>query len=120
MFAADVWAGRVLGAGDEPFSPLGLPTTDSGPTTYAELGLDRDASPPWDHVVAAFTASCDRVTAAFAAARDDQLAHPRVLVPYAERGELRTTVRRAYEVLLHEHVDHRRYALRDLAVLTDR
>ncbi len=119
VFAADVWAGRVLGAGDGPFSPLGLPTTDAGPGTCAELGLDTAARPGWAEVVELFHASLDRVGEVFDRARDDELDRPRVLVPYAERGELRTTVRRAYEVLLREHVDHRRYALRDLAVPTD-
>ncbi|MCO7218986.1 DinB family protein [Klenkia sp. PcliD-1-E] len=118
VFAADVWAGRVLGAGDGSFSPLGLPTGDTGPGTFAELGLDPAARPGWPEVVELFSASLDRVTAVFAAARDDELDRPRVLVPYTERGELATTVRRAYEVLLREHVDHRRYALRDLAVPT--
>ncbi|SDG27526.1 DinB family protein [Klenkia brasiliensis] len=120
VFAADVWAGRVLGAGDEPFCPLGLPTTDTGPGTYRELGLDTAARPGWAEVVELFSTSLDRVGAVFAAARDEELDRPRVLVPYAERGELRTTVRRAHEVLLREHVDHRRYALRDPAVATDR
>lgn len=52
VFAVDVWLGRVLQDRPSPFSPLGLPTTDTGPATHHELGLEVDAHPSWDDVVA--------------------------------------------------------------------
>ena len=55
-----------------------------------------------------------------AAVTDDELEQIRTAVLAPEWGEETQSVAECLGVVLNEHCEHRRFAVRDLAVLTDR
>ena len=118
VFAIDVWLGRMIL--DEPFHPLGLPPTDLPAGDAAELGLDVAATPTFDEMVAEHASARERVRALVAGLTDDQLAEVRTAVPAPAWGEESHSVAACLGVIFKEHCEHRRFAVRDLAVLEGR
>lgn len=117
VFAVDVWLGRVLADEPRPVHPLGLPTGDTSPRTVRDLGLDPAATPSWAEVVAVHAGRLADVRAALAELTDDRLDDVRTVAPIPEWGTESHTVQACFRVLAAEHVEHRRYAVRDLARL---
>ncbi len=66
------------------------------------------------------TGRLDDVEAALVTVTDDRLTEVRTGVRLPERGEESHTVHASFRVIEAEHVEHRRYALRDLARLAVR
>lgn len=108
--ASDMWAGRML-LGARPLHPLGLPPEDAD---GAVEGLEVDARPSPEEVVALFLGGRETVGQALDAVSEDDLDQPRTGVPFAAWGEETRTVRRCLWTILNEHIEHRRYAVRDL------
>ena len=117
-FAVDTWVGGWLRGSPAPFSPLGVPPTDLSPDEWAAIGLDPAARPTSAKAVALFAEARGRVRAEVDAVSDEVLDEPRTAAPVAAWGEETHTVRACLRTLLEEFCEHRRYAQRDLAVLS--
>lgn len=120
VFAVDTWiGGMVLGRGT-PFHRLGLPPTDLPREAAPGLGIDLDARPAYAEVVAAYADRRMQVRRVLEELTDAQLDEVRTATPVPAYGEESHTVRACLGVVLREHVEHRRYAVRDLAALETR
>ena len=116
VFAVDCWVGRMLTESDRPFDPLGLPPSDHDRAQLPAMGLDPDREVALDVVVPVLRRQWEAVREAFAEVEDVDLEQPRTarVVP----GEVETvTVRHCLRVVLNEHAQHRRFAVRDLRAL---
>ena len=121
IFGIDIWVGRMILGEQEPFHRLGLPTTDCAPAEAADLGLDPGAATSFDEVVAEYSKQAARVRDAVAAVTDDQLEQTRTApLGHPSWGEETNSVAESLRVVLNEHLEHRRFAVRDLAVLEGR
>ena len=122
VFAIDTWVGRMIlqRPAPEACHPLGLPPTDLPPEDAARLGLtavDRPAT-----LAEAVAAHDDRRAQVHAVLRDltdAQLEGVRSATFDSMSGEVTETVRLCVQVVLREHVEHRRFVLRDLAAAVD-
>jgi DinB superfamily len=110
VFAVDRWiTGPVLG--EVPwFHPLGV--AYDGASDEELAGLDREASPTLDEVLAIRADRAARVTGVLSGATDDDLAR---VVDSPNGGT--ATVLQCVGVVLREEWQHDQYANRDLAVL---
>lgn len=120
VFAVDSWVGSFLLAGAAPYHRLGLPPTDFSDEARAQMRLDPEATPSWADVVAAHAERRDQVRQYLATLTDEALTDVRTgtLVPGEEEESF--SVAHCVSVVLNEHCEHRRYAVRDLAVLEAR
>ena len=113
VMATDIWLGRMV-QGVPDFHPLGLPPTGEP----APEGTDPDRPTSYAEAAAAHAGARARVRAALADLTDAALERVCTGVPAPGREELSRPVAGCLLVVLREHVEHRRYAVRDLAVLT--
>jgi hypothetical protein len=120
VFAIDTWVGRMILDEAKPFHRLGLPPTDCSAAQAADLGVDLTATPSFDEIVAEYSTRAARVRDVVAGVTDDELGQIRTAVLAAEWGEESQSVAECLGVVLNEHCEHRRFAVRDLAVLEDR
>jgi len=120
VFAVDVWLGRMIRGHDRAFHSAGLPPTDYPPAGAADVGIDLTARPSYAEAVAMHAERWDQVRAFLAAVTDAELAEVRTAAPAPAWGVESLPVRECVRVLLDEHVEHRRFAERDLAVLEAR
>lgn len=113
VFAVDRWiSGPVLG--EVPwFHPLGV--AYDGASEEELAGLDHEARPTLDEVLAIRAGRAARVTAVLTDATDDDLAR---VVDSPNGGT--ATVLQCLGVVLREEWQHDQYASRDLAVLESR
>jgi DinB superfamily/Pentapeptide repeats (8 copies) len=117
VFATDKWAGHMILGQPMPYHRLGLPSTANPPADAAALGLDPDARPSLaevmeirDNRMALVRGIVDGLTDA-----DLERECPRLPAPgYPEESY---TLGRCLNVIMREECEHRRYAVRDLAVL---
>lgn len=114
VFASDRWlTGPVFGDPPPYFHRFGQP--HDGAEEGPEHGLDPDAHPSLDDVLAARRARLERVDTFLSGATDDDLARA---VDSPNGGT--TTVVDCIHVVLQEEWWHDRYATRDLAILEAR
>jgi len=118
IFATDAWLFRMVRHMARPYHPWGL--AGSFLTDPAGLGLDYDANPSLDDVLAVRRERMDAVKEAMAALTREEL--ERVCVPPETSGHPTEahSVLRCLHVILDEEWEHSRYANRDLAVLEAR
>jgi hypothetical protein len=115
VFVTDGWLGAAAG-GDRSFHPWGLPFTDLAEfADPAALGLDPAATPSYEEVRAVRAERADRVTAFLAGVTPERLAAEVAGPPW---GPDRLPAYRCLRVLFTEECEHRRFAVRDLDVLT--
>lgn len=117
VFAVDVWVGRMIHDEPMPFHRLGLPPTDYPREGARELGIDLDAQSSYAEVLALHADRRAQVHRALAAVTDTKLEQVRTAVPAPEWGLESHSVGRCLRVVINEHCEHRRYAVRDLALL---
>jgi hypothetical protein len=107
----------------------GLPSPRAGPTdgtAVAGTGTGPAGDPvadlpvSFDEAAAAHAVARERVRATLADLTDDELTRVCTAVPAPGRPEESRPVARCLQVVLDEHVEHRRHELRDLAVLQAR
>ena len=117
VFAVDIWVGRMLD--DEPgaFHPLGLPPTDTTDAGAAEMGLTREARPSFAEVEALHRLARGRFDDTLARVTDADLATVRTAVLAPDWGEESFPVFECLRVVVNEHAEHLRFALRDLSAL---
>jgi hypothetical protein len=117
VFATDAWAARTILDEPMPYHPLGLPHTAYPPADAAALGIDLDARPSLAEVMGARDNRMALVRGIVDGLTDAALDRvcPRPPAPgYPEEAR---TVGRCLHVVMTEECEHRRYAVRDLAVL---
>jgi len=120
VFADDVWVGRML-LGEQTFSPLGLPNTDYPASRVPELGIDTgidtDLRPSFAEVVGLHAERRARTRGLLETVTDSELAQIRTAVPAPAWGVESHSVAACLRVVMREHCEHRRYAVRDLALM---
>ena len=117
IFATDAWASRTILDEPMPYHPFGLPHTAYPPADAAALGIDLAARPSLAEVMEVRDNRMALVRAIVDGLTDTGL--DRVCPRLPARGypaETRT-VGRCLRVVMDEECEHRRYAVRDLAVL---
>lgn len=118
VFGVDVWVGRMIL--DEQFHPLGLAPSDLPAAEAGDLGIDLAATPSFDEIVAVHASARERVRSLLAGVTDARLAEIHTAVPAPAWGEESHSVAECLGVVFNEHCEHRRFAVRDLAVLESR
>jgi hypothetical protein len=118
VFATDGWLFRMIQGDPRPYHPWGL----AGPflTDPASIGIDADANPSLDEVLAvrrermdAVKETIDRVTPE----ELERICQPPDLTGHPQEA---TSVLHCLHVILDEEWEHSRYANRDLAILETR
>jgi hypothetical protein len=120
IFATDAWAQRTILDEPRPFDRLGLTHTGYPRDMAIDLGVDLDARPSLDEVLAVRADRLATVRGIAEGLTDAELARVCNRPPapgYPEEGR---TVARCLRVVMKEECEHRRYAVRDLAVLEAR
>jgi hypothetical protein len=117
VFAIDVWVGRMVLGQPMPYHRLGLPPTDYPAEDAIRLGIELDARPPYDEVLAVYGDRSAQLRDTLAAVMDAGLEELRTAAPAPAWGVETHSVRTCLRVVLREHCEHRRFAVRDLAVL---
>lgn len=120
VFAVDVWLGRMIRRHDRAFHPAGLPPTGYPAAAAADLGIDLAARPSYAAAVAMHAERGEQVRAFLASVTRAELAEVRTAAPAPGWAVESHPVRECLRVLLDEHIEHRRFAERDLAVLEGR
>ena len=117
VFAIDSWAGRMILDEATPYHRLGLPPSDFPEEVHPLMGIDSQADPTYGEVAAVYAGRremlrgvLDRLTAA-------ELTETRsgALTPGFDEESF--SVDHCVRVMLREHCEHRRFAVRDLTVL---
>nr|WP_237728212.1 DinB family protein [Cellulomonas sp. APG4] len=116
VYVVDTWVGLALQGRADSFHPWALPQSDLPDDAAAAVGLDRDARPAFDDVVALVRERWGAVRHALDEVTDGSLDEQRT-VRLPGEDDAPVTVRRCVGTVLREHVEHRRFAERDLAAL---
>jgi uncharacterized damage-inducible protein DinB len=118
VFASSAWLNRAVLGEPQPFHPLALPWSTAPP--LPQLGLDLDARPTLDEVLALRRERQADARRVLEALTDEQLAAE--VTPEGEGWPPPRPfeVKRCLSILLNEEYWHRQYAERDLAVLESR
>jgi hypothetical protein len=119
-FAVDVWVGRMIRSEERPFHPAGLPPTDYPQADAAALGIDLAARPSYAEAVAMHAERRAQVRDVVATVTDAGLDEVRTAAPTPLWGEQAHPVRECLRVVVGEHIEHRRFAERDLSALAGR
>lgn len=117
LFASDAWLGNAVLEEESPYHPLGLVGAWMPQEEKVKLGLDLDATPALDEVLAprrARMTTVRRVMDNLTEAELDRVCARKPADPYPEKEYV---VRHCLKVVLEEEAEHHRYAVRDLAVL---
>jgi hypothetical protein len=117
IFATDAWAGRVILDEPMPYHPLGIPHSSYTPADAAALGIDLDARPSLAEVMEVRDNRLALVRGIVAGLTDADLDRVCPRLPAPGYPEETRTVGRCLRVVMKEECEHRRYAVRDLAVL---
>jgi hypothetical protein len=117
VFATDVWLGRMLNGVEYPFHRLSLPSAGYQPEVAREMGIDIGAKPSLAEVLHAHADRRAQMEEALIDLEDSMLADSRTASPEPASGEETVTTYDCLFTVIEEHVQHRRYAVRDLAVL---
>ncbi|MDQ0380007.1 DinB family protein [Amycolatopsis thermophila] len=115
IFATDAWAARTILDAPMPYHRFALPQT-SYPAPEA-LGVDVGARPQLDEVLAVRAERLALVRRIVGGLSDEDLARPCKRSPAPGYPEEPRPVGRCLRVVMNEECEHRRYAVRDLAVL---
>jgi uncharacterized damage-inducible protein DinB len=117
VLATDKWAGHAILDTPTPYHRLGLPDTASPPAAAAALGLDLDARPSLADVLDVRATRQAMVRGIVDELTDEDLERECQIRVAPGDPEGTHTLGRCLTVIMHEECEHRRYAVRDLAVL---
>ncbi|GAB3689142.1 DinB family protein [Angustibacter aerolatus] len=120
VFITDSWVSRTVLDEERPFHPLALPQTAYAPGDAAALGMQLAADPTWDEVLEARAGRQQVVRDVLADLTDRDLGRECLRTPAPGYPDGGRPVWECLSVLLEEEIEHRRYAVRDLAVLEAR
>jgi hypothetical protein len=117
LFATDAWASRTVLDQKLPYHRFGYPADGYPPEDAAAIGLDLAARPSLDEVLAARADRVALVRGIVAELTDDELERLCTRNPGPGYPDEPVAVGRSLRVVMREECEHRRYAVRDLAVL---
>jgi uncharacterized damage-inducible protein DinB len=120
VFAIDAWASRTILDEPMPYHRLGLTHTSYPPADAAALGVDLDARPSYAEVLDARADRVALVRRIVDGLTDTELERQCSRAPAPGYPEQSRTVGACLRVVMQEECEHRRYAVRDLAVLEAR
>lgn len=117
VFATDAWASRTVLDEEMPYHRLGLTHSGYPPADAAALGIDLDASPSFDEVLQARAGRQAVVRGIVEGLTDAELDRMCARLPAPGYPEEPHSVGTCLRVVMREECEHRRYLVRDLAVL---
>jgi hypothetical protein len=120
VFATDAWVGSTVLDQPRPYHPLGVTHTSHPPAAAAALGIDLDARPSFAEVMEVRAGRMDLVRDVVDGLTDSELERMCTRPPAPGYPEESRSVGRCLRVVMREECEHRRYAVRDLAVLEAR
>jgi DinB superfamily len=117
VFATDAWLGRAILGNEAPWHPLGLAATFM--EDQDAMGLDADATPTFDEVLAVRADRQRMVREFLAAATPEKLQASGVEVagPGWPPADPQRTALRSLHVILDDEWAHHRFCVRDLAIV---
>ncbi|WP_433519974.1 DinB family protein [Nonomuraea sp. CA-143628] len=120
VFATDAWASRTILDEPMPFHRLGLTHTGYPATDAATLGIDLDARPSYAEVMEARAGRMALVRGIVDGLTDIELVRMCTRAPAPGYPEEPGSVGSCLRVVMEEECEHRRYMVRDIAVLEAR
>lgn len=120
VFATDAWASRTVLDEPMPYHRLGYTHSSYPASDAAGIGIDLDAKPSFDEVMAVRVDRTAVVRSVVDGLTDDELERDCTRSPAPGYPEATRTVRQCLRVVMREECEHHRYAVRDLAVLEAR
>ncbi|HUQ39433.1 MAG TPA: DinB family protein [Acidimicrobiales bacterium] len=120
VFATDAWVRRAVLEEVAPFHRLALPHSDYPAALHASIGVDVDATPSFDEVMAVRLDRMATVHGVVDALTDDELARMCTLSPSPDFPDERFTVGQCLWTVMNEERAHHGYATRDLARIESR
>jgi hypothetical protein len=117
IFATDAWVGRTIADEPMPYDPIGLTYTGYPAADAAAIGIDLDARPSLAVVLDVRENRTELVRAILEGLTDADLDRVCPRLPAPGYPEETRTVGRCLRVVMNEEIEHRRYAVRDLAAL---
>jgi hypothetical protein len=115
--ATDKWAGHMILGKPEPYHRLGLSNTATPAADATALDIDLGARPPLEQVLEVRGTRMAMVRGIVGGLTDDDLDRECPRLPAPGYPEETYTLCRCLNVIMREECEHRRYAVRDLAVL---
>lgn len=120
IFITDAWASRTILDQERPYHPIGIPQGWYKPSDAAALGIDSDATPSYDEVLAVRADRMAVIRRILDTLTDADLGRPCQRTPAPGYPEEPRPVAECLWVVMEEEIEHHRYATRDLAVLEGR
>ena len=120
VFATDAWARRTVLDEPMPYDRLGYTQSGYSPAVVATIGIDLEARPSFDEVMAVRADRMAVMRRIVDGLTDDELERLCARSPGPGYPEDPRTVRQCLRVVMDEECEHYRYAVRDLAVLEAR
>jgi DinB superfamily/Pentapeptide repeats (8 copies) len=120
VFATDAWVSRTILDDPMPYHRIGVTHTAYPPAEAAALGIDLDARPSFAEVLEVRADRLALVRGIVAGLTDSELERTCTRTPAPGYPEETRTVGGCLRVVMGEECEHRRYAVRDLAVLEAR
>ncbi|MEU0092217.1 DinB family protein [Kribbella sp. NPDC006257] len=120
IFITDAWASRTILDQERPYHPLGIPQSWYKPSDAAALGIDSDATPSYDEVLAVRADRMAVIRRILDDLTDADLGRLCQRTPAPGYPEEPHPVAECLWVVMEEEIEHHRYATRDLAVLEAR
>ena len=117
VLATDKWAGYMILGQPAPYHPLGLPQPGGTPADAAALGIDLAARPSLAEILEVRAERMALVRGILDGLTDAELDRMTSRKPSPLHPEEPRSVGRCLRVVMKEECEHRRYAVRDLAVL---
>jgi hypothetical protein len=119
VFATDAWAGSSILDDPLPYHRLGLPHSGYPPAEAAALGVDLAARPSLAEILEVRAERLALVRGILDGLTDAGLDRMTSRLPSPLHPEEPRSVGRCLRVVMKEECEHRRYAVRDLAVLEE-
>jgi hypothetical protein len=120
VFATDAWVSRTILDEPMPYHRIGVTHSSYPPADAAALGIDLDARPSFAEVLEVRADRLALVRRIVDGLTDSELERRCTRTPAPGYPEESRTVGGCLRVVMDEECEHRRYAVRDLAVLEAR
>jgi hypothetical protein len=120
IFATDAWVSRTVLDEPMPYHRLGLPYTGYPLADAEALGIDLEARPSFAEVMKVRADRIALVRGLVDSLTDNELEPVCTRMPAPGYPDELRTVGQCLRVIMNEECEHRRYAVRDLAVLEAR
>jgi uncharacterized damage-inducible protein DinB len=120
VYATDAWAARTILDQERPYHRLGLAQTSYPAADAAALGMESDSRPDFAEVMQARAERMAVVRGIVDGLTDEGLERLCFRTPAPGYPDEPRTVQDCLDILMDEEIEHRRYAVRDLAILEER